>query len=308
MKQNSCIVVTGANGLAGSAVVEHFRDREFTSVVPLTRADADLAVAHETMDFFARVRPEYVFHAAATVYGLQGNMDNQYKSLLENTLINTHVINAAHRVGVKKIVAMGTNAAYPGSAKLPYMEEDLYVGRPHHGEFGYGHAKRHMLAMLEVSGLDYAYLVSGNLFGPRDTFDPINGHVLPSLIHKFYEASINNNATVKIWGDGSASRDFLFAPDLADCVSFAMGNPNFIGAVNIGSGQTVPLEYVAKRLCSISGVDYERVVYDLDKPTGRKTCYPDLTKLRNLGWRPKTFFADGLRATYEWYRASREAS
>lgn len=304
MKQNSCIAVTGANGLAGSAMVEYLRKRDFTCVIPITRDNVDLRYHGETQKFFGRIEPEYVFHAAATVYGLQGNMDNQYKSILDNTLINLNVIDAARMYGTKKIVVMGTNAIYPWPAVLPYREEAIFDGRPHGGEAGYGHSKRHMLAMLEASGMDYTYLVSGNLFGPRDTFDPINGHVLPSLIHKFYEASVNELRLVPIWGDGSAERDFLYSEDLADVATFMMGNL-FNGPINIGSGQTVSLNYVAKRLSSISGVDFSRVIYDLDKPTGRPTCYADLSKLRVLGWQAPTRFADGLKATYDWYARSR---
>lgn len=310
MKQDSVIAVTGANGLAGSAVVECLRERDFKNVVAMTRADADLRDPYATKNEFRRIQPDYVFHAAATVYGLQGNMDNQGKSIFENTMINTNVIDACYKAGsVKKIVAMGTNAIYPWPAVLPYREETIFDGRPHDGEAAYGNAKRHMLAMLEAYrtsyGIDYTYLVSGNLYGPRDTFDPVNGHVLPSLIHKFYEASHNEDTVVSIWGDGTAERDFLFSRDLADVVSFMMGN-KFTGAINIGNGVTYPLSYVAKRLCSISGVDYERVHYDTSKPKGRPSCYADLSKLRNLGWRPRVHFADGLAMTFDWYARSRK--
>lgn len=311
MKQDSVIAVTGANGLAGSAVVEHLKTRGFTNVASVVREDVDLMSPDETIRTFRGIKPEYVFHAAALVYGLQGNIDNQGKSIFENTMINTNVVHASKLCGVKKIVAMGSNCTYPDPPLLPYREETIFDGRPDAGEAAYGHAKRHMLAMLEAYhdsyGMDYTYLVSGNLYGPRDTFDPVNGHVLPSLIHKFYEAAVGNTASVNIWGDGSAERDFLYSDDLADAVSFMMGN-SFTGAINIGSGDTRSIEYTAKRLSSISGVDYSRVVYDPTKPKGRPTCYSDLSKLRSLGWRAKTSFGFGLLATYEWYAASRSAS
>ncbi len=169
-----------------------------------------------------------------------------------------------------------------------------------------------MLAMLQASGLDYAYLVSGNLYGPRDTFDPVNGHVLPSLIHKFYEASLDTRpwqdaSPVTIWGDGATTRDFLYSEDLADIVSFMLGN-KFTGAINTGSGQTASIEYIAKRLCSISGVDYARVQYDTTKPKGRPNCFADLSKLHDLGWSAPTFLGDGLKKTYDWYAQSRKVS
>jgi len=308
MKQNSCIVVTGANGLAGSAVVEHFHKRDFTNIVELTRQECNLMSPDETRRFFTDAKPEFVFHAAALVYGLQGNMDNQAKSIYENTLINTNVVHASAMVGVKKIIAMGSNCVYPTPPVLPYREEAIFDGRPDPGEAAYGHAKRHMLAMLEAyhdsHGTDYAYLVSGNLYGPRDTFDPVNGHVMPSLIHKFYEAA-QTGGEVSIWGDGATKRDFLYSGDLADVVSFMMGNL-FTGAINIGSGETTSIKRLAGMLGDLSGVPPERVRFDPSKPKGRPTCYADLSKLDGLGWTAPTPLYRGLEQTYDWYCADRE--
>lgn len=309
MRHDSRILITGAAGLAGSAVVKYFQKHGFENVIPCTRDVVDLTDTGETIRMFYRLEPEYVFHAAALVYGLQGNIDNQGKSIFYNTLINTNVVHASKLAGVSKIVAMGSNCTYPSPPVLPYREDNIFDGRPDPGEAAYGHAKRHLLAMLEAYhdsyGMDYAYLVSGNLYGPRDTFDPVNGHVLPSLVHKFYEASLNEMDLVRLWGNGSTTRDFLYSEDLADLVSFMMGN-SFTGAINTGSGQSVSIDYVAKRLSSISGVDFSRVIYDASKPTGRPECYADLSKLRTLGWHAPTRFADGLEATYKWYAQSRE--
>ena len=306
MKAYSRIAITGANGLAGSAVVEHLREHNY-DVVPMTRKDADLRDAAQTMRFFDRVKPEYVFHAAATVYGLGGNMKFQAKSIFENTLVNTNVIQCSYLVGVKKFIAMGTNAIYPWPPVLPYREETIFDGRPHDGEAGYGHAKRHMLAMLEAYkesyGMDYTYLVSGNLFGPHDTFNTETGHVLPSLVKKFYDAAQSPDDVVSVWGDGSPTRDFLYSRDLARIVRMMLENDT-TGAINIGSGDRRSIEYVCKRLCSISGVDYERVQYDKTKPNGRPDCYADLSKLGALGFHRSLEFGDALKATYDWYAAS----
>jgi GDP-L-fucose synthase len=309
MKQNSCILVTGANGLAGSAVVEHLCAHGLTCVVPVTRRDCDLRDPIAVMKMFDRIEPEYVYHPAATVYGIMGNMKNQAKSIYDNTLINTNVIHSAHVVAsVKKIVAMGTNAIYPWPPKLPYTEDDIFDGRPHNMESGYGHAKRHMLAMLEAykesHGLDYTYLVSGNLYGPRDRFNTETGHVLPSLIKKFYDASVNPDAVVSIWGDGSPTRDFLYSADLARIVHgmLALGTS---GAINIGSGEASSIRRVAGMLSDISGVGLDRIQFDKTKPNGRPDCYADLSKLRALGFAPDYSIAKGLSLTYDWYKAHR---
>lgn len=311
MKHNSPIVVTGANGLAGSAVVEHFRANGFTCVVPLTRKDVDLRNHQAVREVFARIMPRYVFHAAATVYGLGGNMANQGKSILENTLINTAVIDAAHTCDtVRKITVMGTNAAYPWPTPLPFKEENLFNGRPDEGEFAYGHAKRHMLAMLECYqqsyGLEYSYIVSGNLYGPRDTFDVYTGHVLPSLIAKFHEAKIAG-VPVTIWGDGSATRDFLYVKDLARIVQLLMSEDIKSGPINIGSGQRVSIKNLAAMLCVRSGVSPDRIRYDTSKPTGRPDCYADLSRIHALGFVPAYDITEGLDETWRWFESNKAA-
>ncbi len=311
MKKNSCILITGANGLAGSAVVEHLRAHEFTCVVPITRHDCDLRDPIAVLKMFDRIEPEYVYHSAATVYGIMGNMKNQAKSIYDNTLINTNVIHSAHVVAsVKKIVAMGTNAVYPWPPKLPYTEDDIFNGRPHGMESGYGHAKRHMLAMLEAykesHGLDFAYLVSGNLYGPRDRFNTETGHVLPSLIKKFYDASVNPDDVVSIWGDGSPTRDFLYSADLAHIVRIMLEpSRDTRGAINIGNGRSHSIRAIVGILSRISGVSFDRIQFDTTKPNGRPDCYADLSKLDALGFAPEYPIETGLSLTYDWYKAHR---
>ena len=317
MKKNACIMVTGANGLAGSAIVDHLRKRMYTCVVPITRADADLRDPDTTGFLFTRIKPEYVIHTAATVYGIGGNMRNQAKSIYDNTMINTNVVHASRDAA--KIVVMGTNAAYPDPSHLPYEEERIFDGRPHAAEFGYGHAKRHMLAMLECykasHGLDYTYLVSGNLFGPRDRFDVNDGHVLPSLIAKFWQASQDRLCPVQVWGDGSASRDFLYSYDLARVVERVMcGDDPYTdtkgqtsGAINVGSGTMRSIEYVVKRLCGISRVGFDRVQWQREMPNGRKDTRSQLDKLSMLGFSPAWSFDRALTETWEWYCENRAA-
>jgi len=315
MKKNHPIIVTGANGLAGSAVVEHFREKMHTCVIPATRADVDLTDTKATHDFFERVGgdrgPFYVFHAAAQVYGLGGNMANQGKSILNNTLINTNVIEAAHRSGCRKITVMGTNAIYPWPAPVgrAYNEGDIFNGRPHDGEAAYGHAKRHMLAMLEAYqqsyGLEYSYLVSGNLYGPRDRFDPVNGHVLPSLISKFAEA-LDTGGTVEVWGDGSPMRDFLYSGDLARIVHIMMSEDLKPGPINIGNGSLTSIHDTVQLLCKVTGLSADRVRWNASKPNGRVNCEIDLNRLRALGFTPLYDLERGLSETWKWFRTARK--
>jgi GDP-L-fucose synthase len=309
MKRNDCIVVTGAGGLVGSAVVEHLRSQLHTCVIGLERADCDLQDFEATGKLFAKIRPAQVFHAAARVYGIIGNMTHQAKSFLENTRINISVIDAAYRAGVKKITVMGTNCVYPSPPVIPFREQMIFDGRPDASESAYGHAKRGMLAMLEAYedsyGLNWAYLVSGNLFGPRDRFDPVNGHVIPSLIHKFYEASIDDDKFVDLFGDGAPERDFLYVKDMARIVHLVMEGDTR-GAINIGSGEARRIFQVASMLCRITGVSQSRVRWNPDKPNGRLRCLADLSRLDGLGFKPAYTLETGLRETWDWHKASRK--
>lgn len=307
IKQNDPIVVTGSRGLVGSAVVERLRNELYTCVIPHTREDCDLRDPEETRAWFNRVHPSHVFHAAACVYGLGGNMANQGKSILENTLINTSVIEACRAAGsVRKLTVMGTNAIYPESASSPWSEPDIFSGRPHAGEAGYGHAKRHMLAMLEAYeqsyGMNFTYIVSGNIYGPRDRFDAETGHVIPSLIRKFADAK-RTGGDVVIWGDGSPERDFLHSEDLARVVQLLMSEDIRSGPINIGNGRMTEIRYVVDALTSISGIGQARVRFDETKPNGRLNCRLDLRRIQGLGFAPKINITEGLRSTWDWYTA-----
>jgi GDP-L-fucose synthase len=308
MRTGDCIIVTGAGGLVGSAVVDHLRSQLHTRVVGLTRRDCDLMDRAATEAVFLRIRPQHVFHAAARVYGIGGNMANQAKSFLENTLINTNVIEASQLVGVEKITVMGTNCIYPSPAVLPFQEHTVFDGRPDASEGAYGHAKRGMLAMLEAYedsyGTRWAYLVSGNVYGTRDRFDPVSGHVIPSMVWKFYEALVSDE-TVDLWGDGSPQRDFLYARDLARAAHLVM-NGSTHGLINVGCGQSYSIAQVAEMLCAITGVHESRVRWDRGKPSGRIKCYADLSRLDGLGFRPTYSMTAGLRETWDWYKSHRE--
>jgi len=304
MQRSDTIIVTGSGGLIGSAVVEHLEASGFANVVGLARSDCDLRDFNETARVFNSIRPDHVFHSAACVYGIIGNMKNQGKSFLENTLINTSVIDAAKQSGTKKITVMGTNAIYAWPPKVaPIPESVIFDGRPHSNESGYAHAKRGMLAMLEAYGdsygLDWVYLVSGNLYGPRDKFNPETGHVLPTLIWKFYQASVSDK-TVDLWGDGSPQRDFLYSKDLARIAHLAMTG-DMRGIINIGSGATWSIQQVVERLSVISGVSLDRVKYDPAMPNGRMCCALDLSRLAAVGFQPEYSIDAGLRETWDWY-------
>ena len=296
------ILVTGAAGMVGSHVVDALK-AQGRSVVGVGRKECDLRDADMTHRMFAMIKPTHVFHSAACVYGIIGNMNNPGQSFLENIQINTNVIEAARKSGVKKVTAMGTGCVYPyPPIRTPLVEDDIFMGRPHPSEAGYAHAKLAMLAQLETYGhraeMDWAYIVSCNLFGPRDKFDPVNGHVVPSLVRKFFEAK-RDNTEVTVWGDGSARRDFIYIKDAARAVTMVMDKAH--GALNFGTDSVWRIGDIIKELAEISGVGMGRVVWDKTKPNGVDYRGYDLTRLKALGFEPKYSISEGLQKTWLWY-------
>lgn len=300
--RNSKILITGGHGLVGQALKSALAREGYIHVLAPTRKDCNLCDFQATKALFEALRPDYVFHLAAAVYGIMGNMQNKARSFLDNVLMNTHVVELSHRVGVEKIVAMGTGAMYPyPSPGLPLKEDMVWSGRPHGAEDSYGQAKRAMLAQLEAYqenyGTNYALVISGNLFGPHDKFDIEQGHVTPALIRKFYEAKMSGGK-VSIWGNGSAQRDFLFSKDVASALITIMRHIQ--GPVNMGSGQVFAIRDIVDILAQHTGLT-DRVVWDATKPNGQDYRAYDLSQLKAAGFSPAHDFKDALIETYEWY-------
>ena len=305
MNKSDRILVTGAAGLMGSALVDHLRAEGYENVTPLTRADCDLVDTAATFAEFERRRPDHVFHAAARVYGIVGSLKNQGPLFYDNCMMNTNVVEASRRAGVRKVTVMGTGAVYPfPSPGLPLKEDMIFLGRPHSAHAGYANAKLAMLAMLEAYqdsyGLKWAYIVSANLFGPRDRFDAETGNVVPSLIKKFYDAK-TSGGTVTVWGDGSAQRDFVYIKDAARIALGVMDSVDGTGQ----HGQRPSLPHRATwsmrwpRSPDMSG----RIEWDHSKPNGQGYRAYDLSKIGGLGLKPAYSIREGLKETWDWYCA-----
>lgn len=301
------ILVTGGNGLLGTHLCLKLKQLGFSQVFSLTHRDCDLMDWKLTQKLFENYQPDYVFHTAAAVFGIMGNIKNKGLSFFQNTLINTHVLEAARQAKVKKIVAMGSGAAYPYPAPdEPLREEMIWYGIPHVTEDSYGHSKRAMLAQLiaykESDGLDYAYAISTNLYGSYDKFDIELGHVIPSLIRKFYEAKRDGKKVI-IWGDGSARRDLLHAEDAAQALYLMM--ENLSGAVNIASGRNVLIREVVAILAEHTGMQ-NHIEWDLSKPNGQHSRTYELSRLASLNFKPNYTLENGLKMTYDWYASHSE--
>lgn len=302
MKKTDNILITGAKGLVGSALVQYLTKLGFVNVIELGRSECDLVDKLATNSFFEKTRPDYVFHAAARVYGIMGNMKNKALSFYDNVMINTNVVDAAQKVGVRKITVMGTGAVYPyPSPSLPLNEDMIFMGKPHPAEDSYAQAKRAMLSMLsayqESYGLEWAYVVSCNLFGPGDKFDTEFGHVVPSLIKKFYDAK-RTGGEVVVWGDGSAQRDFMYVKDAAKVAYEIMDN--LAGVVNIGSGKIFRIKDMVEMIAEISNMT-DRIVWDENKPNGQDYRAYDLTRINSIDFKCSYSIREGLQETWDWY-------
>jgi GDP-L-fucose synthase len=299
---NSKILITGGNGLVGSALVAELKNQGYKNLIALTRQCCDLTNFGAVKVIFQTLKPDVVFHMAASVFGIGGNAKNPATIFLDNILMNTHVIEASRQMEVEKIIAMGTIAAYPEDPKIiPIKEENIWDGPPHSSERSYGHAKRAMLAQLlayqENYGLDFSYIISTNLYGTFDKFDAQQGHVIPSLIRKFYEAK-KSNSDVIIWGDGYAVRDFLYSKDMARALILVMNKHT--GPINIASGSKTMIKEVVSFLSDYFEMN-DRVSWDSNMPNGRKFYEIDLNNMKSIGFNPIYTIQKGLQETVEWF-------
>lgn len=301
IKNSDATLVTGASGVIGSALVAELEANGETQIVSVSSRNADLTNFEEAVELFEHYKPKIIYHLAARVSGIMGNLRSQGQAYLDNIRINTNTIEAARVAGVQKIIAMGSAAIYSDKVALPMREEDIWNGAPHGSEAGYAHAKRGMLAQLQAYqhqyGMDYAYCISTNLFGPHDRFDEENGHVLPSLISKFHRAA-RDGTPVTVWGTGTPERDFLYAADAARAMRFI--GENFSGPINLASGIHISIKDTVELLREITGCDIE-IHWDRTKPDGQKLRDYDVSKLRALNFHPRFTLEQALEETYRWY-------
>lgn len=302
MERDDTILITGGSGLAGINLREYLCSHGFTKILAPASAECDLSERQAVLAYFERHKPDYVFHMAGFVRGIMGNMRSQGEAYLKNTLINTHVIDACHQAGVKKVVAMGTAAMYPEPERgVSLREEDVWKGPPHPSEYGYAQSKRGMLAQLQVYensyGMPYAFAFCTNLYGPHDRFNTETGHVIPSLVKKFHDAR-QAKTSVTVWGDGSAHRDFLYIKDTSRALHTIMDN--ITGPVNLASGSTRKIRDVVNILADYAGIK-DQVLWDTSKPNGYLFRAYDVSRLQAAGFACQYTLEQALPETYDWY-------
>ena len=292
-------LVTGAGGVVGSALVRYLLSLDKNVVAVQARSDCNLENSEETQNLFAKHRPTHVFHLAGAVFGVGGNLKFPGDAFRRNILMNTNVVEAARLSGVKKIVGMGSAAMYSDNLQQPMKEGDVLSGEPHGSEFGYAFAKRGLLVQLicyrQQFGIEYAFAIATNMYGPNDRFNTDYGHVVPSLLRKFRDSTITGEI-VKVWGDGSPTRDLLYSDDAARALFRLMEAGD--GSYNIASGHVYKISELVDEIAShFPEVKFE---WDATKPMGQLSRSYDIEKLKALGFDTTFSLKEGIGATVGW--------
>jgi len=306
MEKNSKILVAGANGMVGSAIVRNLTEKGYTNIVEGTRSVVDFTNQSKVKSFFNEVKPDYVFLAAAKVGGILGNKNHKAEMIYENLMIQSNVIDSAYWSGVRKLLFLGSSCIYPKFSEIPITENALLSGHLETTNDAYAIAKIAGIKMCQSYREQYGFnaisVMPCNLYGINDNFDFETSHVLPAMIAKFHNAQVKHSEhwKVKLWGDGSPMREFLYADDLAEACYVCMQNYNEFEHINIGSGEDVTIKELAETIAGVVGYDRE-IEWDTSKPNGTLRKVLNVDKIKSLGWEPKVGLREGIEKTYEWY-------
>jgi GDP-L-fucose synthase len=303
------VLVTGATGFLGKFVVHALAEQGAVSIPISKRLGYDLRNETEVLQALLIEKPDIVVHLAATVGGIGANMARPATFFRDNILMGVNIVHAAAMAGIK-LVNVSTCCGYPKHCKPPFKEEDFWNGYPEETNAPYGIAKKALHVMCEAyrkqHGFQYAYLIPANLFGPGDTFDEKNSHVIPALIKRFVDAFEADAPEVTCWGTGKATRSFLFAADAAKAIAIACAELDSDQIVNLPGSEEISMLKLATlvaKLCKYKG----KICWDSTRPDGQPRRALDGTRARTmLGWAPETTLEAGLEATIDWYKDERK--
>jgi GDP-L-fucose synthase len=297
------IFVAGHGGMVGAALCRRLA-AEGCELVVAPRAAVDLRRQSQVEDWLAAARPEAIFLAAARVGGIQANDSRPGDFLYDNLMIEANVIEAAHRLGVAKLMFLGSSCIYPKLAPQPITEAALLTGPLEATNQWYAVAKIAGLKMCQAYrrqyGCNFIAVMPTNLYGPGDNFDPVTSHVFPALLRRIHAARESGAETVTVWGTGTPRRELLHVDDLADACVFVMKHYAQEEPLNIGTGSDVSIAELAGLVAEVVGYG-GRFKFDSSKPDGTARKLLDITRLARLGWHPAIELAQGVRQTYAWY-------
>jgi GDP-L-fucose synthase len=299
------VIVTGGAGFLGSFVVDKLKSRGCKTVIVPRQRTTDLRDRDQIRRMYGEVRPDMVIHLAAIVGGIGANRENPGSFFYDNAIMGIQLMEHARLSKVGKFVAIGTICAYPKFSPIPFNEADLWSGYPEETNAPYGLAKKMMLVQAQAYRQQYGYnaiyLLPVNLYGPRDNFDPKSSHVIPALIKKCVDAKERGEKEIVVWGDGSPTREFLYAEDAAEGILLAAEKYNGSEPVNLGSGMEISIKELVEVIAKHTGFG-GNLVWDKDKPNGQPRRCLDVTRAaREFGFKAEMRFDEGLKRTIEWY-------
>ena len=313
MDSESRVYVAGNTGLVGSAIVRMLHRKGYTNILSSPSSYWDLRRQDDVGRFFQVNEPEYVYLAAAKVGGIGANRDYPAHFIYDNLMIQSNIINAARKFGVKKLIFLGSSCIYPKMCEQPIKEEYLMTGPLEPTNDAYAIAKIAGIKMCQAYRKQYGFnaisLMPTNLYGPNDNFDLETSHVLPALIRKLDTGKTNighdlggsYQYPVTLWGDGSPMREFLHVDDLADACFTAMLKYDESEPINVGTGEDVTIKDLANIISDVVGFT-GGIDWDTSKPNGTPRKVLNVDKMKSLGWEPKIGLKEGIKSTYEWYK------
>jgi GDP-L-fucose synthase len=303
------VVVTGGAGFLGGYVTEGLRKRGCRNILVPKIEDYDLVKAEDIIRMYEDMRPDIVIHLAAVVGGIGANREHPGEFFYKNLMMGVQLIEQGRLRGIEKFVAIGTVCAYPKHTPVPFKEEDLWCGYPEETNAPYGLAKKMLLVQSQAYRREYGFnsifLLPVNLYGPGDNFAVQTSHVIPALIKKCVDAIDGGQDRIECWGSGNVSREFVYAADAAEGILLATEKYNSAEPVNIGSGCEIRIRELAEKIAKLTGFDGE-IWWDSSKPDGQPRRRLDVSRAREcFGFEARMPFDEGLKATIDWYRASR---
>jgi GDP-L-fucose synthase len=307
MDSKAQILITGASGMVGRALVARLRRDGYGNLLTPPSKELDLRDQAAVDKYFDARKVEFVFHLAGHIGGIGASVTYPVEFLYENMMISLHVINAARRAGVAKLLYLSSSCVYPRECPQPMKEDYILTGAFEPTNEGYAIAKVAAMKLCEYSnreyGANFINLMPCNLYGYGDHFEPEKSHVVSALMYKFHEAKRKKLPAVEVWGTGTSRRELLFVDDLADAMVFFMNTRDAkdLGAfVNIGLGEDIAIRDLAAVIKDIVGYSGQ-IAYDPSKPDGMPRKLMDVSQAARLGWRAKVGINDGLKLTYDWF-------
>lgn len=299
------ICVTGGAGFLGKHLINKLHDHGAKEIFVPNYPDYDLVKESDIQRMIREAQPDVIIHLAAKVGGIGANREHPGEFFYDNLMMGVQLIHNAWKMGVSKFVAIGTICAYPKFTPIPFREEDLWEGYPEETNAPYGLAKKMLLVQSQAYREEYGYnsifLLPVNLYGPGDNFNPESSHVIPALIRKCLEAKEQGASEIVAWGDGSPTREFIYAEDAAEGITLATMRYNNSDPVNIGSSFEISIKDLTELIAKLTGFEGD-IRWDTSKPNGQPRRKLDISRAKErFGFEAKTSFEDGLKQTIDWY-------